>query len=113
MYDREGKIVDRREMLRVKVRSLAAESRIIRGEAHRTRGRLRWELNHHRQHVVRKHARNAHLALGFLRGRTIRQMEPCAKTEPNWDEVRRLCKKYGPAGWNGPSQEQVDRSQDQ
>ena len=35
MYDEQGNIIDRREMLKVKVKTLAAEARIIRSMAHR------------------------------------------------------------------------------
>lgn len=99
MYDKDGKLHDRREMLRVKIKSLAEEARIIRAEEKRTRGRLRDELHLHRIFDVRAAARHAHLAYGFIRGRTYEQMERKAGREPSWDEIRRLCKKYGPAGF--------------
>lgn len=101
MY-RDQKLHDRREMLRVKVKSLAEEARIIRREEQRTYGRLREELHKHRVIDVRREARAANLAYGFIRGRTHEQMEGSRKTEPDWEKVRRLCKKYGPAGYNGP-----------
>ena len=122
MYDKEGNIIDRREQLRVKVKSLAAESRIIRVEELRLKKRaakarsaatprgvgddIRADLREHRVHVVRKHARNAHLALGFIRGRTIKEMENKVRrrgvgyNEPDWEEDKRLCKKYGPPVWH-------------
>ncbi len=102
MYDREQKLIDRREMLRVKVKSLAEEARIIRKEERRTFGRLRELLHHHRVWRVRMEARASHLAYGFIRGRTLEQMERIRHTEPDWDKVRSMCKRYGPAGYNGP-----------
>src|SRR4051812_12541317 len=76
-------IHDRREMLRVKVKSLAAEARIIRREEMRTSGPLREELYLHRTHAVRMAAREAGIAYGYIRGRTLLQMEPNAK-QPGW-----------------------------
>lgn len=88
---------DQRAKLRVKVKSLAAEARIIRGEERRARrGDLRESLYLHRIHEVRSHARSAHLALGFIKGRTYEQMEKQAFSKPDWPEVRRLLAKYGP-----------------
>ncbi len=45
MYDRnKTTIIDRREMLRVKIKSLAAEIRIIHIEERRTFGQIQQEL---------------------------------------------------------------------
>jgi hypothetical protein len=95
MYDQNHKVIDRREQLRVKVKSLAAEARIIRQEERRYTGVLRNELWEHRTKVVRFHARNAHVAYGIIRGLTIDQIEPVRHTDPNWDEVTRMVRKYG------------------
>jgi hypothetical protein len=38
MYDKSGKLVDRREMLRIKVNSLMAEAWIIRAAEHKQKG---------------------------------------------------------------------------
>ena len=92
--------VNRRVFLRVKASSLAEEARIIRRAAKKQRGRTKWELNHHRTTVIRPIARATHLALGFLRGRKYEQMEHKCRTEPNWDEVDRLIRKYGPPNTN-------------
>ena len=98
MYDETRvKIIDRREMLKVKIKSLAEEARIIRREEHRTHGELRSELRNHRVIVVRREARVAHVAYGLIRGLAYERIEPGARTAPNWKRVRELCKKYGPA----------------
>ena len=108
MYDKNGDLVDTREMLRVKVKSLAEESRIIRREASKTNGSLRYQLQAHRREVVRPEARAAHLALGFIKGRNLEQMERKRRPEPRWitakrhEKVVKLCRKYGPSGFNGP-----------
>lgn len=54
-----------------------------------------WGLRHHRIYDVRDEARAAHVAYGFLRGRTYAQVEGSAITSPNWDRVWRLVHKYG------------------
>lgn len=96
MYDKSGKtVVDRREQLRVKIKSLAEEARIIRMEEKRTHGVLRDELHLHRVGIVRNEARHAHLAYGFIRGRAHEQME---KNKPPFDQkkVQYMVEKYGP-----------------
>jgi adenosylmethionine-8-amino-7-oxononanoate aminotransferase len=106
MYHRnaagEYSIVDRREMLRVKIKSLVAEAKIIRHEEAKTHGALRDELHFHRISAVRGEARSAHLAYGFIRGRTYEQMEAKTHTPPYWKRVRELCRKYGPAQFVEP-----------
>lgn len=102
MYDKEGKIIDRREMLRVKVKTLAEEARIIRREEQRSHGPLRNELREHRAGVLRSAARDAHIAYGLLKGRTYEQMEgnrrPDTK-DPNLDAIRKMLARYGKPGW--------------
>lgn len=97
MYDKnQTKIIDRREMLKVKLKSLAAEARIIRKEERKTHGQLREELYRHRIDVVRRVARNTHIAYGIIRGKTIDQIEPSRQTEPDWDSINKMIMKYGP-----------------
>lgn len=96
MY-KDGKLHDRREMLRVKLKSLAEESRIIRKEERRTHGALRDELHLHRVGVVRYEARCTHIAYGLIRGRTLMQMEGRDTMYPLIAEkVSAMLKKYGP-----------------
>jgi hypothetical protein len=97
MYNKDKTIlIDRRELLRIKFKSLAEEARIIRREERRTFGSLRDQMYCHRIHVVRSEARITHLAYGFLRGRTLAQIESIRYTEPNWDRVVELIHRYGP-----------------
>lgn len=97
MLDKAGNIIDRREMLRVKIKSLAEEARTIRKEERRAGAPLRAELRNHRVVVVRHEARHAHLAYGFLRGLKHKQME---HNTPAFDEakVRRMLERYGKVG---------------
>ena len=111
--------------LRVKVKSLAAEARIIRLEEHRAKGRRKcgsgvhpdykaWlgrdderrvSLYFHRIRDVRKEARSALLAYAFLRGRDYATCEKPAKhNPPDLKRVRQLVEKfstnpYWPSPW--------------
>jgi hypothetical protein len=83
------------KFLKVKIKSLAEEARIIRLEEKRTRGSLREQLHRHRVWDVRREARSAQLAYGYLRGRTYRQLESSARTEPDFARIGKLVSKYG------------------
>lgn len=106
-------IIDRREMLRVKLKSLAEEARIIRREESRSWGQLRDELHRHRVNEVRSEARATHLAYGFIRGLTLEQMEPTRTQNLKYshgermekalfERVRKMLQKYGPKGMLEP-----------
>ena len=95
--------------LKVKVKSLAAEAKIIRREEQRCKSRpadkpgrteLLLQLKAHRRDTVRREARHSLLALGYLRGRTYRTMERTCHQSPSWSEVERMVKKYGPPAHN-------------
>ncbi len=113
MYAKDtlDKIIDRREMLRVKLKSLAAEARIIRREEQRQRfdrrgrarafGPLAAELRWHRVSTVREEARLTHIAYAMVRGRDPESVEPNGPglAEEQWKRVRAMWAKYGPVGW--------------
>lgn len=85
--------------LKIKIKSLAAEARIIRVEERKARlPDTRAGLHHHRVIDVRRESRVAHLAYGFLRGRSYRALEPKCYEEPNWMRVVQLVGKYGQTG---------------
>ncbi len=91
--------------LKVKIKSLAAESGIIRLEERRSLvGKRRDDvlyasLRQHRVIDVRQEQRSSLLAYAFLRGRDYRQCEcPAADNKPDLDRVMSLVKKFGPAG---------------
>lgn len=89
-------IRDERTYLKIKIKSLAAESKIIRKETRRAKlPSIKQGLYCHRVGVVRYEARHTHLAYGFLRGKEYREIEKKAHTVPNWDKVRRMVEKYG------------------
>lgn len=82
---------DRRCELRVKIKSLAQEARIIRLEEHRCRDSMTraagrdeqvaalassfWSLRAHRVNDVRRESRYSLLAYAMIRGRPLRQAE--------------------------------------
>jgi hypothetical protein len=91
--------------LRIRAKSLAVESRLIKDEERRIR--RTWSdddrrhfvlvgLNFHRRGTVAKAARETNIALALLRGHLYGQIEGRAFTEPDWPEVIRLVGKYGP-----------------
>lgn len=88
-----------REFLKVKVKSLAAESRIIRLEERKAKkckkGGLRESLYHHRINIVRPTARSSNLAYGFMCGVAYLDMERTCRSAPDWKAVERMITKYG------------------
>ena len=83
--------------LKIKVKSLAAEARIIRHEERKVHGMRRWGLQHHRRTVVRDAARRSLIAYQLVRGR---DWEDCASDDPftrlgDWSPVEKMIRKYG------------------
>jgi hypothetical protein len=100
--------------MKVKIKSLAAESRIIRQEERRAIGRFvmvldqpgglryeehpaREELHLHRVGTVRHEARATLIAYGYLRGLRLRQME-ATDSYQDWSRVKAMVVKYGLPG---------------
>lgn len=86
--------------LKIKLKSLAAEARIIRAQELKTRGtrnnHLREELYLHRIGVVRRAARETHLAYGYIRGRSYCALERECRCPPDWKAVGKMVEKYAP-----------------
>lgn len=106
--------------LKIKIKSLAVESIIIRKEERKVRGSRNWlkkrddtflantpspeytsawglhyDLHHHRTVHVRHEARAAQIAYGYLRGREFRQIENGnIYNAPDWGRVIILISKY-------------------
>ena len=66
----------------MKVKSLAAEARIIRHEEKRQRGSLRGSLHAHRTEDVRQEQRASLLAYAMIRGRPYAQAEQTKRLPP-------------------------------
>jgi len=81
--------------LKVKIKSLAEEARIIRKEEKREANKYhKRELRDHRIGTVRDEARAAQLAYAFLRGKPYYTLEAKVHSEPNWKRVKDLVVKY-------------------
>lgn len=113
------------KMLKVKIKSLAAEAGIIRREEQlalcrelpteqRTKYRdldLYGELRHHRRWDVRREQRVSLLAYAFLRGKPLSACEPKSKVEPDWARVLQLVLKFGFAGYESKAQAETRKLQ--
>lgn len=108
MYDKAGKLVDRRELLKIKFNSLMAEAHIIRAaerkqKAYGKRAALPqpWlyqQMHEHRVLSLRHTARLTSLALGWIRGRSLEEMEGnCHRplTKRDLEEVKSMLTRYG------------------
>lgn len=85
---------DHRVYLKVKIKSLTAEAKIIRSEERKNK-RARAGLSGHRRGIVRTAARHTLLAYGFIRGRKYSDMEAKRQHYPNWIIIWRMVEKYG------------------
>lgn len=56
---------------------------------------LYWGLTHHRKNIVRKEARDTHIALAFLRGQDYFSVEQRRYSDPDFNNVERMVLKYG------------------
>lgn len=91
---------DNRHYLKIKIKHLAAEARIIRQEERKFHGMDKWALQHHRKTVVRDAARQAQMAYAVIRGRSLercfRGYDPdFIKGERDREAIIRMVKKYG------------------
>lgn len=108
MYDKSGKLIDRREMLKIKARTLQLEAMVIRSEENKLLTNpkdpaytLYKELHFHRVYPLRKEGRLTTLALGFIRGRQLIEMEATTRkplTAADWAAILSMVKKYGKSG---------------
>jgi len=95
------------KLLKVKIKSLAAEARIIRLEERRAgkSNTLREQLYRHRTRDVRTEQRASLLAYAFLRGRPLAAVEPKRGPEHEWQaaarwkRVEELVKRFGTTSW--------------
>jgi len=99
-------------LLRVKIKSLTEECKIIRNEeklskwkakaatARSKQEQAKKHLSHyssldiHRRVDLRKEARATYLAYGFLRGKSMRDIEHFSYVQPDWERIERMVMKY-------------------
>jgi hypothetical protein len=95
---------DERFALKIKIKSLAEEARIIRAAEDKLKGHSvdnfaypaeGWKLYTHRKNVVRPEARATQLAYAYLRGVPYRKVEPIHHTDPSWRRVQKMVETYG------------------
>lgn len=92
---------DRRLMLKIKLKSLAEESKIIRALERKTPGgQLRNELALHRRGAVRWEAHRTHLAYAIVRGKDVGTVQggmtmQILQTLPDWKAIEAMVKRYG------------------
>jgi len=90
--------------LKVKIKSLATEARIIRMEERKSLAQSRkkgttphmayWGLRSHRTGIVREEARYSQIAYAYLRGRPYRITEKTDRT-PDWARVVKVVSRFG------------------
>jgi len=89
----------RNPYLRVKLKSLAEEARIIRLEEQRANQhrdfQLQNNLREHRIGKVRTAARETLLAYQYLRGKSYLSCESINSIPPNWKNVETMVRRYG------------------
>lgn len=106
--------------LKVKIKSLSAEARIIRHQEYKQRDsarrikftgkkkvdaqreieqaslrRLNEELHLHRVGNVREESRHSQLAYGFLRGKPYKAIENFSYEMPKWAKVEAIAQRFG------------------
>lgn len=93
-------MINKKLGLKVKVKHLAEESRIIRKEELRTHGDTRDWLYLHRINNVRSEARATHLAYAFAKGTPLRSVEKYPERIPVqvWSRVTAMVKRYSSRG---------------
>ena len=81
--------------LKIKIKSLADESRLIKHETKKMHGPAMRSLHEHRVNVVRPATRTNHLAYGLLRGVRYEDMERSCRERPNFKEVSKTALRFG------------------
>ena len=85
--------------LKVKIKHLAEEARIIRKEEQKLHGMEKWKLQHHRKTKVRDAARRTQVAYQMIRGRDWQSSAKLSEDGELWwgdrKEVERMVNKYG------------------
>ena len=82
--------------LKIKVKHLAEEARIIRKEEQKSAGDLRNWLYLHRINDVRSECRATHIAYAFAKGKALKQVEKYPQDIPItvWSRVTRMVTSY-------------------
>lgn len=104
--------MDRRIHLKVKIKSLAEEARIIRKEERKLKGQISRtsseypedikekrdqviNLVHHRKGVVGHEARHTHLAYAIFRGTPYHKLELKCREKPIFRKIKEMAHRFG------------------
>jgi len=93
--------------LKIKLKSLSEESKIIRKEENKRKGNWAYKalsLWSHRVNYLRPIIRSTHIAYGLVRGLKYHEIENNSKSVPDWKAVKKMIVKYG----NKDSLEAID-----
>ena len=88
---------NRRTLLKIKIKSLIEEVKIIRHEESRcpdTRPHLRELMRQHRIFDIRKAMRSTYIAYGLMKGTPYLKIEPKAYEEPKWAIIEKMLESY-------------------
>ena len=86
-------------LLRINVKSLAAEAKYIRQEIKKTNNQEAKErLAEHKAYRLKPEARKAQLCLAFVKGMPYKMVEPKTKTDIEARELIKKLKKFGVYG---------------
>ncbi len=96
----EEHVMEHSTELKIKVKHLAAEAKIIREEEQKLSGMEKWNLQHHRKTTVRDAARRSQFAYAIVRGKTLdstaRGYAPDSlKRMRDKESVKKMVRKYG------------------
>lgn len=102
----EPKMRIRKTQLKIKIKSLGEEAKIIKQEEAKWKATpflvnnekvthpLFFSLQEHRLLVVRTECRASNIAYGYLRGRAYREIENKCHEQPNWGRVEAIILKF-------------------
>jgi hypothetical protein len=95
-------INDERHLLKVRVKHLAAEAKIIRQEENQHHGMSKWKMQNHRKTTLRDAARRVQFAYAIVRGKTRERTAGTYGTKvhslkrfQDQEAVSKLVEKYG------------------
>lgn len=119
MYSKEGTLVDRREFLKIKIKSLVDEAKTIRAAEAKQKARAKqlrkgWttkdgkvvegrepntylmeQMRLHRIGIVRSETRHTLIAYGLIRGQSLEQIERKGSKPFDAAKVDKMVKAYG------------------
>ena len=89
-------MIDKKKALKVKIKHLAEEARIIRLEEKRSNDDTRDWLYYHRIYTVRPECRATHIAYAFCKKKELKAVEknPAAIPQSVWARTTQMIKKY-------------------